>query len=330
MKSTFLAGLAASAAIASAAFAEDAVTSLEPDPDYVQACDAYGDRYWLIPGTETCLKVAGQLRYEKRFTRRDSLNRYEHWTRARVELTAKNDSELGTVESWVRYQNVIRNNGPATIDAYYTLGIGGLEAGYNESNYAQIAGFGGRTDDSGYYINPNYDIRQYISYTATFDKTRLTLSLENDRNLNTGLAEDGHDSTSMPDVVAGFRTTVQRWRISGVTAYDESDDSYAAAAFIRRNFSRFGITIGGYYANSVANSFFSYDGFSGLLGASMTLTEAVSVAADVQVWDNSDYMVIADISWKAAEGAMFLIEGAVTDQAEIKSNWLLLRFERSF
>src|SRR5690606_2047088 len=37
----------------------------EPEPmEYVRICDAYGAGYFYIPGTETCLRVSGWVRYQ--------------------------------------------------------------------------------------------------------------------------------------------------------------------------------------------------------------------------------------------------------------------------
>ena len=32
--------------------------------EYVRVCDAYGAGFFYIPGTETCLKIGGYLRYD--------------------------------------------------------------------------------------------------------------------------------------------------------------------------------------------------------------------------------------------------------------------------
>ena len=55
-------------AIASGAFAEDAVVPDEYDQiRNLGACDAYGAGWVKVPGTGTCMKVNGQARYEKHF-----------------------------------------------------------------------------------------------------------------------------------------------------------------------------------------------------------------------------------------------------------------------
>ncbi|MDD9333591.1 MAG: porin, partial [Bartonella sp.] len=45
----------------------------EPEPiEYVRACDAYGAGYFYIPGTETCIRVSGNVRAD--FTGGDNVN----------------------------------------------------------------------------------------------------------------------------------------------------------------------------------------------------------------------------------------------------------------
>ncbi|MCR9060548.1 MAG: porin, partial [Rhodobacteraceae bacterium] len=51
------------AAAATATTAQAADLPVAPEPvDYVRVCDAYGSRFYYIPGTETCLRVGGRLR----------------------------------------------------------------------------------------------------------------------------------------------------------------------------------------------------------------------------------------------------------------------------
>jgi hypothetical protein len=64
-------GLAASVLLASAAHATDAVVDDQPKlmgSDPVNTCDAYGTGFAKLPGTNTCVRVSGQMRYEKSFS----------------------------------------------------------------------------------------------------------------------------------------------------------------------------------------------------------------------------------------------------------------------
>jgi len=62
---SLLLGSAAALVAVSGARAADAVVVAEPEPaEYVKICDVYGAGYFYIPGTETCLRIGGYIRYD--------------------------------------------------------------------------------------------------------------------------------------------------------------------------------------------------------------------------------------------------------------------------
>ncbi len=62
---SLLIGSAAALVAVTGARAADAVVVAEPEPvEYVRVCDAYGAGFFYIPGTETCLKISGYVRYD--------------------------------------------------------------------------------------------------------------------------------------------------------------------------------------------------------------------------------------------------------------------------
>ncbi|WP_193175648.1 porin [Oricola nitratireducens] len=62
---SLLLGSAAALVAVSGARAADAVVIPEPEAvEYVRVCDAAGTGYFYIPGTETCLKIGGYVRYD--------------------------------------------------------------------------------------------------------------------------------------------------------------------------------------------------------------------------------------------------------------------------
>uniref|UniRef100_UPI00056B6291 porin n=1 Tax=Brucella rhizosphaerae TaxID=571254 RepID=UPI00056B6291 len=62
---SLLLGSAAALVAATGAQAADAIVAPEPEAvEYVRVCDAYGAGYFYIPGTETCLRVSGYVRYD--------------------------------------------------------------------------------------------------------------------------------------------------------------------------------------------------------------------------------------------------------------------------
>jgi hypothetical protein len=110
---SLLLGSAAALAVVSGAQAADAIVAAEPEPmEYVRVCDAFGTGYFYIPGTETCLKIGGEIRVGVNFRDPDFVNANNaadngSWNsnvRARLTIEAKNDSELGTIGSYIRIQ----------------------------------------------------------------------------------------------------------------------------------------------------------------------------------------------------------------------------------
>jgi hypothetical protein len=67
-------GILASLVWAPFAHAGDAVVpdEFEQQQQAVGACDAYGTGYAKLPGTNTCVRVSGHVRFEKRYSNRSS------------------------------------------------------------------------------------------------------------------------------------------------------------------------------------------------------------------------------------------------------------------
>ena len=106
---TLLLGTVAALSIASSSFAADAVVAAAPEPmEYVKVCDAFGTGYFYIPGSETCLKISGVVRYDigstydfgaksgdKYFTTNDMTGR--------LDVYANNETEYGKAYSFIRF-----------------------------------------------------------------------------------------------------------------------------------------------------------------------------------------------------------------------------------
>jgi opacity protein-like surface antigen len=329
---SLLIGSAAALAVVSGAQAADAVVAAEPEPmEYVRVCDAYGTGFFYIPGTETCLKIGGQLRYEKNWGKDKGFNSvYSNHTRARLHVTAKNDSEWGTVSSWIRIQADQWDNGAHTMNTWFTMGIGGLEFSNFESQWVRFFGYGGRTDWGGDY---GYQFAQQISYTAEFDAFKGMVAIEHDRNVNPeGAVVGAGDSKYMPDVVVGASGTFGDWSVVGGVAWDESDESFAVKKIVRGDIGMFGVTLMGLYSDSATNRYFSYDGWSALVGVSAAVTESITLSADAQWYDDESFLVIGDVAWNVASGFDVLLEAGHFEDGNstFASTSGFLRFQRSF
>jgi hypothetical protein len=140
---SLLLGSAAALAVVSGAQAADAIVAAEPEAvEYVRVCDAYGTGYFYIPGTETCLKIEGYVRFDVNFGFGDAFENggAEDWnvrTRGQVQFTAKSDTEYGPLTGVIVYQANYRPAGDAldqssqnetVLDTAY-IDIAGLRVG---------------------------------------------------------------------------------------------------------------------------------------------------------------------------------------------------------
>nr|CAD6420207.1 porin [Rhizobium sp. Q54] len=151
---SLLLGSAAALAAVSGAQAADAIIAAEPDPmEYVRVCDAFGTGYFYIPGTETCLKIGGYVRFQVDFGE-DIFgdDDWDAWTRGRLAVTAKSDTELGELTGFMAIhgdasERIDGNNADFYFDEVY-LQLGGFKAG-TYLNWWDANDLPGELDDLG-------------------------------------------------------------------------------------------------------------------------------------------------------------------------------------
>ncbi|NKM53281.1 porin [Rhizobium anhuiense] len=165
---SLLLGSAAALAVVSGAQAADAIVAAEPEPvEYVRVCDAYGTGYFYIPGTETCLKINGYIRFQVNVG--EDVGGDSDWdavTRGQVQFTAKSDTEYGPLTGVIVMQFNADNASSqgAKLDSAY-LDIAGFRAGLFYSWWDD--GLSGETDDIGSPVTLHNSIR-YQYETSDF------------------------------------------------------------------------------------------------------------------------------------------------------------------
>ncbi|MFN3720741.1 MAG: porin, partial [Rhizobium rhizophilum] len=153
-----------------------AIVAAEPEPmEYVRVCDAFGTGYFYIPGTETCLKIGGEIRATVGFSEGvDSDLDWASQVRARLAFEAKNDSEIGTVGSYIRIQAEQGDDfGRSAVQldqAYIT--VGGFKVG-RALTWADDWGLAGESDD--FFGRARFNT---ISYTYTSDAFTVGLGVD--------------------------------------------------------------------------------------------------------------------------------------------------------
>lgn len=192
---SLLLGSAAALVAVTGARAADVIVPVAPEPtDYVRVCDVYGSGFFYIPGTETCMKIGGYVRFKYimqdldtiggPFGDEDALNAagddYAAYSRVRVRLNfdVREETELGTLRAFARVQ--AENTTGQFGDAAYAMDqgyiqLGGLTMGYLDTLWTEGDGLLTDTD------LPVGDIQvNRISYTYAADGFSAALSLEDD------------------------------------------------------------------------------------------------------------------------------------------------------
>ncbi|MAY63737.1 MAG: porin [Rhizobiales bacterium] len=233
----------------------------EPEPvEYVRVCDAFGTGYFYIPGTETCLRVGGYVRYDifggdlfgvESATGDDT---YYQNTRFALKLSTASETELGTLRTYVETRTNYTtgaSNGSTTyydsdadalidVDGGYVNGttyslnfawiqLGGLRVGKDESFFSTWTGYAGAViNDTPLGGYGPFDTN-LISYTYTGGAFRAGIALEQgvtDVTYTSGgtvRAGWGIDDY-MPHVVVGLGATFGMVDLSAVAAWDSRDD----------------------------------------------------------------------------------------------------------
>ena len=309
-------GIVTALSFSSNAFSADAIVAAAPEPmDYVKVCDTFGTGYFYIPGTETCLKLGGLVRYD--ITIASNTNSTTNTMTGRLEVNANNQTELGQAYSFMRLDFYSTDN-VSSNDARFYGGIGGFEFGNWDNQWQKFFNWGvGNTWSQGDYANFTDGQRQYISYTADFGAGKAYLSLDNDASVNNYL----------PDVSGGVSFA------SGDTSgglgfgYDESLSSYALKGVVRGKISGVDVGLMGLYA-SESNSYLSHKGYGIQAGFGANLTEKATIGATVQYFQDTGATAIGNVTWNVATGFQTMVEVQYVADTNVTSGFL--RFERAF
>ncbi|MGN8113564.1 porin [Labrys sp. 22185] len=236
MKSLLLGAAAGIAAIGTAQAADLPMTKGEA-VEYVKVCSAFGPGFFYIPGSDTCLKIGGEIRADYRvfggdrpaafgaarsFDRND--NRSAFNTQARVWFDARTETEWGLLRSYFQInadshpissggRSNAYNGNTFSIDKAF-IQFGGLTAGYAHSFFGFYDNDYGDTIWAPYYAESN--TVNLIAYTAQFGGGfQATLSIEdgrdhradssNFRTIDGNLVGYTSGGQQYPDVVAQLR-----------------------------------------------------------------------------------------------------------------------------
>ncbi|MGJ4856379.1 porin [Labrys sp. La1] len=241
MKSLLLGAAAGIAAIGTAQAADLPMTKGEA-VEYVKVCSAFGPGFFYIPGSDTCLKIGGEIRADYRafggdsigsrrvtstdgntsvsglakgkFNRNDDRSAFN--TQARIWFDARTETEWGLLRSYFQInadshpisgggRGGVYNGNRFSIDKAF-IQFGGLTAGYAHSFFGFYDNEYGDTIWAPYYAE--LSTVNLLAYTAQFGGGfSATLSIEDGRDHRSGSVINGfvQGGQQVPDVVGQLR-----------------------------------------------------------------------------------------------------------------------------
>ena len=266
---SLLLGSAAALIAVSGARAADVVVA-EPEPvEYVRVCDAYGEGYFYIPGTETCMRISGYVRADIAggdnvyARKRGEIDRdtYAWRTRATLRFHTASETELGTLRTFVELRSQWdegaeydhKGDSASGQLRFAFIELGGIRVGLDESIFNHWTGYYGNVINDDILTPMAYTRTNVISYTFNAGNGfSAILGVEQGNSDADGygyryhndyadIADvKGHKLSSKiddytPNVVGGLKF-VQGWGgVSVVGAYDAYYEEWAAKARLDLN-----------------------------------------------------------------------------------------------
>jgi hypothetical protein len=284
---SLLLGSAAALIAVSGARAADAVVVAEPEPaEYVKICDVYGSGYFYIPGTETCLRIGGFVRYDIGVGDREGIqdvpdhlgdgfhDTYHKNARFTLKTWTGQETELGTLKTFTETRFNFGNssgsslspsdtdNDPLTPDVLVDNGAWRAVNKTPSLNFAwiQLGGLRVGKDESAFNTFIGYAgnvIDDTLVPYGDFDTNVIQYYFDAGNGFSAVVSlEEGEGDYSIdsyvPHVVGGVKYTQGWGAITAVAAYDSNYEAWAGKARLdvtpMQNLSLF--IIGGYGSDS--------------------------------------------------------------------------------
>jgi len=221
---SLLIGSAALMTASSGAYAADAIVMAEPEPvEYVRVCDVYGAGFFYIPGTETCLKIGGYVRFQVNFP---AAGGYTNYARFTPTFDVRSENEWGTLRGYAEVEiNAVNTVG--TLQTYniahafieQTLGGGTLRLGRTHTPYARFLGYTSSLVNDGAYGFRN---TQEISYQFNGSNGFSAIIAVVDNNTDASWATDVEGGVNFAQgwgsigAIAGYDGVTGNWGAKGV------------------------------------------------------------------------------------------------------------------
>ncbi|MBB4065614.1 porin [Gellertiella hungarica] len=334
---SLLLGSAAALAVVSGAHAADAIVAAEPEPaEYVKVCDAFGTGYFYIPGTETCLKIGGHIRYDIKGGEllgldTDADGEGDAWAKRaqfRLKVSTAADTEYGALKTYaeVNFNNDNSSGSTSTNLDHAYIELGGLLVGYTDSLFTQFTGYAGNViQDALIPVGP-YGVH-LIQYTYDAGNGfKIAAAVEDDAG-----AGDGY----MPNLVAGVGYNNGTFGVGLVGGYDESAEEGAIKARVDGSFGGVDVFVmaGWNTDGDFNNRYATWDGDWAVWGGfSAALSDNAKLNAQLSYDDGTNFAAVANVAFTVASGFTVTpeIDYVSNNDADTDAWGGMLRIQRSF
>jgi hypothetical protein len=331
-----LIGSAAALVAVSGARAADAIVAAEPEPlEYVRVCDAFGKGYFYIPGTETCLKIGGYLRYDVRGGEVLGLNaspangsRGDEWdTRSRFSfrVSTASDTEYGALKTYTELRFNWRQGDTTTELKHGYIDLAGFRVGKTESAFVLFTGKAGSVliDD---LIRWGLEDTNVIQYNYKSDNgLTAVLSLEDFASA---------DNDYVPNIVGGIGFAGESFKARLVGGYDASLEEGAIKARLDGEFGGISafVMAGWNTQGDFRNDYAQWDGDWAVWGGfAAPITEKLTFNTQLAYDDSETFAANVNVAFEVVDGFTVTPEVVYRDREVDGGNWGgIVRFERAF
>ena len=339
---SLLLGSAAALAVVSGAQAADAIVAAEPEPmEYVRVCDAFGTGYFYIPGTETCLKVGGRVRFDVQAANSYAANSDNGWrtnTRAELYLNSASDTEFGALKTnivarwdWNTDGFASSNDNTRARLMAANITLGGFLVGLADSQYASFLGYAGDVinDDVIDFGLRTRDERAQISYTYDAGNGFTAVAALEDHG------ENGGDNKYLPNVVAGAGYQAGAFGFKVVGGYDAVLEEGAIKARADAQFGSVSafLMAGWNTDGEFKNNYAQWTGDWAVWGGvGAQLTDDLKANLQLAYDDGETFAAAANLKWTVVPGLLIQPEVTYTNwDATDEDQWNgMVRFQRTF
>ncbi len=288
---SLLLGSAAALAAVSGAQAADAIVAAEPEPmEYVRVCDAFGAGFFYIPGSETCLKIGGYVRFQTDFGKdKSGSSDWDSFTRAQLEVDTRSDTEFGALRGFIGLRGNADNGSGVTVQGTSIpnvsnrgvnvdqafIELGGLKVGYFYGWWDD--GLSGETDD----LAGSVTAWNAIRYTYTAGAFYAGASVDELEGLGRGNGESDND-IGVSGIVGGAFGPVKVALLGG---YDTDQSEGAVRLIATADIGPGTLGLAGVYASGV-NPYYDSSEYAVAVEYAVKVTDKFKITPGFQYYDS--------------------------------------------